>query len=1016
MKVRKEFLWRTLMKITDLQLEDYGIYKKVSIKPPQNQLVVVMGQNESGKTTLLHFIRDMLFGFSRGNWKGRKGNMAFIRSNGDTYRLFRHEKDTCFIDAANEKYTEELPELWWHGLTRSMYEHIFAVGLEDLQGTRLLTDESVKSRFFMMQGGDHLNDAKEVVQKQMGDLLIASLQGKRKINMLLLKKRELDQEISLLSTQETKFAVLQKRQSEVTEQLKTLKNDLKNKRDTYRALGKRLGAWEYYKKAKEIKRGLDLSKEVKVFPSNGKEQWNKLMGRMKVIHEQKEALQGKIDSYTPKQKEQIIPWVGLEQELEQLYVDLGQWKQTLLDGEDLSHQRDAWCKEHSHLGYTLSLWGEALNPSEEWKSINWEDGRLLAKGVSIRQNELHFWEQREPHIEELPDIQTDKGIITDEKEWNAFENNAIRLEELIREESNLSKNLVILRKEAEKKYTIWFWMGFVLLMVATAGIGAFFAAFSGTIALYIAAGCLGVGIFFLFINAMISRLKNNKLHKALNAQSALAGERKNIVDELPVEAPESEEDLQTFHNVLQEMRSTFYQTQASLQALSWKKETIRQQEETHNQWKAEGELLKKAKTEAINRWEEWLTHNKLPVVPAEKLSQLQEEWQKIYASKGKGKIIDALIEKNKKQLQVFEERAICIINVTGVNLSVHPETIAGIYEENRNRSLQWQSISEKNKQHEVFLSEMKKLEKDWNTCQKEMQTLMDFVHATTAEEFAERVTAHEHHDQLLKDWANIKQDLRFYAGSDEEYHKLWTSLQTGKYDTWMTSYEQLKVQIEEGDIQLAALQKEAGALENEIFRLAKDESITKKLQERQETISDLQMLLCDWMKYKYTDYLIAQAQKKYEIGKRPAVLKQANEFLQAMTANKYSLVVNEEGDDVVLVDKTHNRKNDRIWSSGTGDQVYLSIRLAMALAFGKQVETLPIVLDDIFVRFDEDRQRQTLRFLMELGKEQQIFLFTCHKRTMEIAQEVGKELQTGAFIRLQSGQVVTDFNTSSNNL
>ena len=153
------------MKITDLQLEDYGIYKKVSIKPSQNQLVVVMGQNESGKTTLLHFIRDMLFGFSRGNWKGRKGNMAFIRSNGDTYRLFRHEKDTCFIDAANEKYTEELPELWWHGLTRSMYEHIFAVGLEDLQGTRLLTDESVKSRFFMMQGGDHLNDAKEVLSK-----------------------------------------------------------------------------------------------------------------------------------------------------------------------------------------------------------------------------------------------------------------------------------------------------------------------------------------------------------------------------------------------------------------------------------------------------------------------------------------------------------------------------------------------------------------------------------------------------------------------------------------------------------------------------------------------------------------------------------------------------------------------------------------------------------------------------------------------------------------------------------
>ena len=51
------------MKITDLQLEDYGIYKNESVQPSQDQLIVVMGENESGKTTLLNFIRDMLFGF-----------------------------------------------------------------------------------------------------------------------------------------------------------------------------------------------------------------------------------------------------------------------------------------------------------------------------------------------------------------------------------------------------------------------------------------------------------------------------------------------------------------------------------------------------------------------------------------------------------------------------------------------------------------------------------------------------------------------------------------------------------------------------------------------------------------------------------------------------------------------------------------------------------------------------------------------------------------------------------------
>ena len=36
-------------------------------------------------------------------------------------------------------------------------------------------------------------------------------------------------------------------------------------------------------------------------------------------------------------------------------------------------------------------------------------------------------------------------------------------------------------------------------------------------------------------------------------------------------------------------------------------------------------------------------------------------------------------------------------------------------------------------------------------------------------------------------------------------------------------------------------------------------------------------------------------------------------------------------------------------------------------------------IDDDILSIDEERQKETLRFLMELGKEQQIFLFTCHE-------------------------------------
>ena len=64
------------------------------------------------------------------------------------------------------------------------------------------------------------------------------------------------------------------------------------------------------------------------------------------------------------------------------------------------------------------------------------------------------------------------------------------------------------------------------------------------------------------------------------------------------------------------------------------------------------------------------------------------------------------------------------------------------------------------------------------------------------------------------------------------------------------------------------------------------------------------------------------------------------------------------------------------------DQVYLALRLALAKVFSYQVESLPIILDDILVRFDENRQRSALELLAEIGKNQQIWLFTCQRSYM----------------------------------
>ena len=52
------------MRITDLEVDGYGVWSGLRIEKLSDALNVLYGPNEAGKTTLLQFIRSMLYGFS----------------------------------------------------------------------------------------------------------------------------------------------------------------------------------------------------------------------------------------------------------------------------------------------------------------------------------------------------------------------------------------------------------------------------------------------------------------------------------------------------------------------------------------------------------------------------------------------------------------------------------------------------------------------------------------------------------------------------------------------------------------------------------------------------------------------------------------------------------------------------------------------------------------------------------------------------------------------------------------
>lgn len=75
------------------------------------------------------------------------------------------------------------------------------------------------------------------------------------------------------------------------------------------------------------------------------------------------------------------------------------------------------------------------------------------------------------------------------------------------------------------------------------------------------------------------------------------------------------------------------------------------------------------------------------------------------------------------------------------------------------------------------------------------------------------------------------------------------------------------------------------------------------------------------------------------------------------------------------------------FSAGTIEQLYFALRFSAGrLMFGQ--ETMPLILDDAFALYDDDRLKNLMDWLVKNYKGQIIF-FTCHRREADLLEELG---------------------------
>ncbi len=114
----------------------------------------------------------------------------------------------------------------------------------------------------------------------------------------------------------------------------------------------------------------------------------------------------------------------------------------------------------------------------------------------------------------------------------------------------------------------------------------------------------------------------------------------------------------------------------------------------------------------------------------------------------------------------------------------------------------------------------------------------------------------------------------------------------------------------------------------------------------------------------------------------PEVEKRTSEIFSALCGGSFEVVRirNRDFDMDVATGVASARRDGLFLSRGTLDELYFSLRLALCELIPPEEGSPPIILDDAFVNFDDDRLSRALMLLKELSKKRQIILFSCHGR------------------------------------
>ncbi len=166
-------------------------------------------------------------------------------------------------------------------------------------------------------------------------------------------------------------------------------------------------------------------------------------------------------------------------------------------------------------------------------------------------------------------------------------------------------------------------------------------------------------------------------------------------------------------------------------------------------------------------------------------------------------------------------------------------------------------------------------------------------------------------------------------------------------------------------------------------------------EEMEQVAAEIERLAEQYARLRLAASLLTKEIEHYREEHQGPVIQTASRLFAQITLDSFiglRVDINDKGDPVLIGERANgNRLEVDAMSSGTRDQLYLSLRVATLQWRLQSSEPMPFIVDDILINFDDARSMATLRMLADFSTENQVILFTHHQKVIESAKKLNKE-------------------------